>query len=124
MKGLYILPTISKAAKASNQVTVAHNMSLPHEHMTHVRVNGIRFMIRKEVMDGIKANISQDTKTCTECIAGKAARDKISKSRVPLSPNVLHVVHIDVCGKLLVPTLGEPLYFVSFIEDHLKYCWI
>lgn len=42
---------------------------------------------------------------------------------ISLVRDVLDMIHRDVCGKLLVPLLGGPLYLVSFIGDHARDGW-
>lgn len=77
-------------------------------------------------IDWVKAQVSQDTGICKAYIHEKEANAPISKSRDPLSPIVLDRVHRDVFEKLLVPSLGRFLYFyfMSFTNDHSRYCGI
>lgn len=101
-EGLYILQAISKAGKACDQVALVHDMSFRPELAANVHVNGIQNMIWNGIIDGIRADVLKDTRICKACILGKAKRFPISKSRVPLSPNVLEMIHEDVCRKLPV----------------------
>lgn len=47
MKDLYILQTISNPRRASDPVTLVHNMIKWNEHLAHVHVDGVPLMIRK-----------------------------------------------------------------------------
>ncbi|MCO5614429.1 hypothetical protein L7F22_068711 [Adiantum nelumboides] len=36
----------------------------------------------------------------------------------------LQLVHSDVCGPMRTPSVGNSLYFVTFIDDFLRFCWV
>ncbi|MCO5594985.1 hypothetical protein L7F22_049020 [Adiantum nelumboides] len=35
-----------------------------------------------------------------------------------------HLVHSDVCGPMRTPSVGNSLYFVTFIDDFSRFCWV
>ncbi|MCO5606691.1 hypothetical protein L7F22_060880 [Adiantum nelumboides] len=36
----------------------------------------------------------------------------------------LQLVHSDVCGPMRTPSVGNNLYFVTFIDDFSRFCWV
>jgi hypothetical protein len=60
---------------------------------------------------------------CKGCMLGK----NIKKS-FPSSDNkaqgILDLVHSDVCGPMSSPSLNGFLYYVIFIDDYSRKCWI
>jgi hypothetical protein len=60
---------------------------------------------------------------CKGCTLGK----NIKKS-LPSSDNraqgILDLVHSDVCGPMSSPSLSGCLYYVIFIDDYSRKCWI
>ncbi|MCO5554729.1 hypothetical protein L7F22_008263 [Adiantum nelumboides] len=36
----------------------------------------------------------------------------------------LQLVHSDVCGPMRTPSMGNSLYFVTFIDDFARFCWV
>ena len=36
----------------------------------------------------------------------------------------LEFVHSDVCRKISTPSLGEGIYFLTFIDDNTYYVWV
>ncbi|MCO5610381.1 hypothetical protein L7F22_064617 [Adiantum nelumboides] len=36
----------------------------------------------------------------------------------------LQLVHSDVCGPMRTPSVGNSLYFVTFIDDFSRFCWV
>ncbi|MCO5605620.1 hypothetical protein L7F22_059803 [Adiantum nelumboides] len=35
-----------------------------------------------------------------------------------------HLVHSDVCGPMRTPSVGNSIYFVTFIDDFSRFCWV
>lgn len=87
-------------------------------------MDGIRAMVRKAVVSGILPNISRFVPTCTACVFGKISRTPISKKVGDRCRRILDRVHTDVCGKLPVESIGGSRYFVRFMDDHSRYCWV
>jgi hypothetical protein len=57
------------------------------------------------------------------CIYGKQIRVRFP-SRVTREDGILELVHSDVFGLVTVPSLGQSLYYVSFIAYFSKKTWI
>jgi hypothetical protein len=59
---------------------------------------------------------------CKGCMLGK------NKKSFPSSDNraqgILDMVHSDVCGPMSSPSLSGCLYYVIFIDDYQRKCWI
>lgn len=60
---------------------------------------------------------------CRGCALGKNAKGSFlsSDSR---SKRILDLVHLDVCGSMIVPSLGGFSYYVIFIDDFSWKTWI
>jgi hypothetical protein len=60
---------------------------------------------------------------CKGCMLGKNI-----KKAFPSSDNIAHgildLVHSDVCGPMPSPSLSGCLYYVIFIDDYSRKCWI
>ena len=64
-----------------------------------------------------------DFEVCKGCMIGKNTRKSFfsSKSR---ANDILELVHSDICGPMSCPSLSGFLYYVIFIDDLSKKCWI
>jgi hypothetical protein len=60
---------------------------------------------------------------CEHCIYGKQNQVRFSSSATR-EKGILELVHNDVFGPILVPSLGKYMYYVSFIDDFLRNTWI
>jgi hypothetical protein len=57
------------------------------------------------------------------CMLGKNIKKAFSSSD-NIAQGILDLVHYDVCGPMLSPSLSGCLYYVIFIDDYSSKCWI
>jgi hypothetical protein len=57
------------------------------------------------------------------CMLGKNIK-KAFPSSDNRAQGILDVVHFDVCGPMSSPSLSGCLYYVIFIDDYSRKCWI
>ena len=69
------------------------------------------------------SNCSLDFDFCEHCLYGKHNRVRFS-SGAKTTERSLQLVHNDVFGPVLVPSLGKSVYDVSFIDKFLRNTWI
>lgn len=122
--GLYFLDTSSSETESNKHVALVADLNLWHQRLAHVHVDGIRGMVRKGVVSGVSTNIKQNVPTCTACVFGKTGRAPIPKQGGDRCSGILDRVYTDVCGKLPVESIGGSRYFVTFTDDHSRYCWV
>ena len=60
---------------------------------------------------------------CKGCALGKNARKSFPSSD-NIAEGILDIIHSDVCSKMTVPSLGNFIYYVSFIDDYSRKTWI
>jgi hypothetical protein len=60
---------------------------------------------------------------CNGCILGKNIKKEFPSSE-NRSQGILDLVHSDVCGPMSSPSLSGCLYYVIFIDDYSRKCWI
>lgn len=90
----------------------------------HVHVDGIQVMVQNGAVNGIDVITKVNVPNCRGCIHGKSARAPIPQKSTDRCRAVLDLVHSDVCGPLQTQSLGGSRYFISFIDDHSRYCWL
>ncbi|RYA37643.1 hypothetical protein DD603_24250, partial [Enterobacter cloacae complex sp. 2DZ2F2B] len=61
---------------------------------------------------------------CEGCILGKMQRSRFPKDGSARATCRLQLVHSDVCGPMQTPSLGNYLYFVTFIDDYSRHAWV
>ena len=57
------------------------------------------------------------------CTLGKNSKGIFSSSENK-SKGILEIIHSYVCGKMMVPSWGNLMYYVIFIDDYSRKTWI
>ena len=89
-----------------------------HLCLGHISKNRIKRLISS----GILNFKWEDYGICEACVVGKMTRapfPKASRSTEPLA-----IVHSDICGEMSVPTFGQKVYFITFIDDFSRYGYV
>ena len=58
-----------------------------------------------------------------DCIKRKQTKH-ISKRSATRSTRLIDLIHTDICGPFDVPSWGGEKYFITFIDDHSRYCYL
>ena len=77
--------------------------------------NGLQVLARKKLLL-IKGT---SLLSCTHCLFGKQSRVAFCRFPLHRKPDILDLVHTDVCT-MQSNTLGGALYYVNFIDDHSR----
>ena len=69
------------------------------------------------------SNFPLDFDFCENCVYGKKNRVSFP-SGAKRAKQILELVHNDMFGPVLIPSLGKFVNYVSFIDDFLRNTWI
>jgi hypothetical protein len=53
---------------------------------------------------------------------GKMTRAPFPKAARAEEP--LAIIHSDICGEMSTPTLGQEIYFITFIDDYSRFGYV
>jgi hypothetical protein len=93
-----------------------------HERMGHIGEKGLRAMHIKGMVEGFY-EFGLEVDFCEHCTHGKQSRVRFPYGATREN-GILELVHSDVFGPVIVPSLGGSLYYVSFIDDFSRKTWI
>ena len=68
-------------------------------------------------------DIDDDMSLCRACNFGKQHRQPFPKQAWRASKK-LQLVYTDICGSHRTPSLNGNLYYIIFIDDLTRMCWI
>ena len=60
---------------------------------------------------------------CEHCVIGKKTKVRFD-TRTHYTEGILDYIHIDVWGPIKTASIGDNHYFVSFINDYSRRCWV
>ena len=69
------------------------------------------------------ADINDYIPLCRACNFGEQHRQPFPKHSWRASKK-LQLVHTDLCGRQRTPSLNGNLYYIVFIDDLMRMCWI
>ncbi|CAL9021568.1 unnamed protein product [Prunus brigantina] len=68
--------------------------------------------------------IKATSHVCEGCTFGKHCREPFPKEATSRAASPLELVHTDVCGPMQTTTKSGNRYFLTFIDDSTRMCWI
>jgi hypothetical protein len=93
-----------------------------HQRLGHIEEKGLRLLHGKGMVEGM-SNFSLYFDFYEHFLYGKQNRVRFPSGAMR-EERILQLVHSDVFGLVLVPSLGKYVYYVSFIDDFLRKTWI
>nr|GEW40045.1 zinc finger, CCHC-type [Tanacetum cinerariifolium] len=72
--------------------------------------------------DGLISAIDMDTEKCKTCMLTKITNKPFQN--IKPETKVLELIHSDLCDLHATPSLGNKKYFVTFIDDASRFCYV
>jgi transposase InsO family protein len=87
----------------------------------HINYDSLH-VLKKNGVSGLPT-ILRNSKQCEACILVKRNKkhfhDSTSRAR-----RKIELVHLDLCGPILVPSTFGKIYIMTFIDDYTRTCWV
>ena len=116
---LNVMVTNKMNNESSSSAYLLECSNVWHGRLGHVNYNSIKRLIKLEYIP--KLNIDSNHK-CPTCVEAKQTR--LSFQTIKRNTEPLDLIHTDVCDLKSIPTQGGNKYFITFIDDSTKYCYI
>lgn len=120
LNGLYPLPTRTLPTlppmAAFHEQKVSH--TLWHYRLGHPSNEITSFMLAK-----IHIPLSSSSHVCSYCLQGKMCKQPFSSTHI-VSQIPFEVIHSDVWGPTPYPSLHGHKYYVIFLDECTKFCWL
>lgn len=115
-----VLTVVSNATinKTSSSVYILESCNLWHHRLGHANFNSIRKLMNLSLLPNMHFNNGK-CETCVEAKAAKTPFHSVERNTTPLE-----LIHTDVCDLKFVQTRGGKKYFITFIDDCTRYCYV
>ena len=80
-------------------------------------------MKKKEIVENIPEFLS-NAQVCETCQQGKQTKLSFQANQVRRANQKLQLIHTDVCGPMKTDSLSGNRYFLLFIDDYTRMCWV
>nr|KYP31709.1 Retrovirus-related Pol polyprotein from transposon TNT 1-94 [Cajanus cajan] len=105
---------------SSSSISNVECCDIWHGRLGHVNLNSIKRMM---TLDLIPKSFNELKQKCEVCVQAKQPRKSFQNS-VQKETCVLELIHSDICDSNGVITRGGKKYFITFIDDFSKYCYV
>ncbi|GJR37176.1 putative ribonuclease H-like domain-containing protein [Tanacetum coccineum] len=107
-----------KISSASMSTSKLNYSILWHARLGHVHFKRMHDMSK----DGLILAFNMDTEKCKTCLLTKITKKLFQN--VKCETEVLELIRSDLCDLHATPSLGNKKYFVTFIDDDSRFCYV
>ena len=93
-----------------------------HHRLGHIGEKGLKTLKNKNLVEGLE-DCNLDFEFCEHCIYGKQHRVSFYSSPHK-SSSLLDYIHLNLFGRVDVPSLSKSRYYVSFIDDYSRRAFV
>lgn len=119
----YFVDEDSENKKAHGYSSVSSTSVMDQVILWHNRLGHPSFAYLQKLLPQLFNDIESSKFVCEHCILAKSHKSSYpSKTYVPSKP--FSLIHSDVWGPSRVKTSSGKKWFVTFIDDHTRLCWV
>ena len=93
-----------------------------HMRFGHLGYPGLQAAVQKESVVGLP-KLTFEKQFCEGCVIGKHPRNSFGAAKYR-ARKILETVHTDICGPITPASEGGKRYFITFIDDYSRKCWV
>ncbi|KAH9666120.1 Integrase catalytic domain-containing protein [Citrus sinensis] len=112
----------NKDKSSAYQCTLNH-AELWHKWMGHFHYSALDYMQKNDLVQGMTFNRG-GASVCGVCQLGKQARLPFPVNKAWRAVEKFQLIHTDVCGPMRTASLNGNKYFMVFIDDFSRMCWV
>ncbi|GMJ05590.1 hypothetical protein HRI_004228200 [Hibiscus trionum] len=94
-----------------------------HLRYGHLGFSGLKLLSKAKMVNGLP-EIKPPNQLCEACIKGKQHRQSFEVGKSWRARRPLEIVHTDIAGPFDIPSLGGNRYYLTFIDDYSRKCWV
>ncbi|KAL4388782.1 hypothetical protein GQ457_09G029540 [Hibiscus cannabinus] len=94
-----------------------------HLRYGHLGFTGMKLLSKAKMVNGLP-EINPPIQLCEACIKGKQHRQRFEVGKSWRARRPLEIVHTDIAGPFDIPSLGGNRYYLTFIDDYSRKCWV
>ena len=104
---------------STSSVYLLESSNLWHGRLGHVNYNSLRRLINLNHIPTFNIDSKHKCETCVEAKLTRSSFKTVERDTEPLD-----LIHSDICDLKFVQTRGGNKYFITFIDDSTKYCYV
>ena len=105
--------------KASTSTYILESSNLWHGRLGHVNYDTLHRLINLNHVPTFQIDTKHKCETCIEAKLTRPSFQSVERNNEPLN-----LIHNDICGLKFVQTRGGNKYFITFVNDSSRYCYV
>ncbi|KAI5329472.1 hypothetical protein L3X38_028869 [Prunus dulcis] len=105
------------------RASVDHSTDLWHRRFRHLNVSSLKLLKEHDMVVGLP-EIKEDRQACEGCVLGKQSREAFPREAISRASTPLELIHSDICGPMQTVTKAGNRFFLTFIDDCTRMCWV
>ncbi|GJW97442.1 retrovirus-related pol polyprotein from transposon TNT 1-94 [Tanacetum coccineum] len=105
--------------KMNSSAYLIESSNVWHGRLGHVNFNSMRRLIKFNSIPNFHIDSKYKCETCVEAKLTRTSFKSVKRTTEPLD-----MIHTDICDLKSLPTKGGNKYFITFIDDCTKYCYV
>ncbi|GJZ77818.1 retrovirus-related pol polyprotein from transposon TNT 1-94 [Tanacetum coccineum] len=105
--------------KMNSSAYLIESSNVWHGRLGHVNFNSMRRLIKFNSIPNFHIDSKYKCETCVEAKLTRSSFKSVKRKTKPLD-----MIHTDICDLKSLPTKGGNKYFITFIDDCTKYCYV
>ncbi|GJW98685.1 retrovirus-related pol polyprotein from transposon TNT 1-94, partial [Tanacetum coccineum] len=105
--------------KMNSSAYLIESSNVWHGRLGHVNFNSMRRLIKFNSIPNFHIDLKYKCETCVEAKLTRSSFKSVKRKTKPLD-----MIHTDICDLKSLPTKGGNKYFITFIDDCTKYCYV
>ncbi|GKA93173.1 retrovirus-related pol polyprotein from transposon TNT 1-94 [Tanacetum coccineum] len=114
-----IRKNLNEINKMNSSAYLIESSNVWHARLGHVNFNSLRRLIKFNSIPNCHIDSKYKCETCVEAKLTRTSFKSVKRTTEPLD-----MVHTDICDLKSLPTKGGNKYFITFIDDCTKYCYV
>ncbi|GJZ93950.1 retrovirus-related pol polyprotein from transposon TNT 1-94 [Tanacetum coccineum] len=107
---------LSKASKSKSW--------LWHRRLNHLNFGTINDLARKDLVRGLPRLKFEKDHLCSACQLGKSKKYSHKPKSENTNMEVLHTLHMDLCGPMRVQSIKGKKYILVIVDDYSRFTWV
>ncbi|CAL2232094.1 unnamed protein product [Prunus armeniaca] len=115
--------SLESMTPVARRASVTEDSWIWHRSLGHLNFVSMKKMQQMEMVTGLPV-LTKMKDVCEGCVSGKHHREKFDKEGAWRASCPLELVHTDLCGPMQNESIGGNRYFITFIDDFSRMCWV
>ncbi|GJW21442.1 retrovirus-related pol polyprotein from transposon TNT 1-94 [Tanacetum coccineum] len=95
-----------------------------HRRLNHLNFGTINDLARKDLVRGLPRLKFEKDHLCSACQLGKSKKFSHKPKSENTNMEVLHTLHMDLCGPMRVQSIKGKKYILVIVDDYSRFTWV